>query len=66
MIGTRDLEDYVLVDHHNLNGRGNAGDGPKKNLETLLSEINRQSMVSSKNSKLVKEDIGQVLIIEDN
>ena len=57
MIGTRDLENYVLVDHHNLNGRGNAGDGPK-NLETLLSEINRQSMVSSEISKLVKEDIG--------
>ena len=39
MIGARDLENYVLVDHHNLNGRGNAGDGPK-NLETLLSEFN--------------------------
>ena len=39
MIGARDLENYVLVDHHNLNGRENAGDGPK-NLETLLSEFN--------------------------
>ena len=65
MIGTRDLENYVLVDHHNLNGGGNAGDGPK-NLETLLSEINSQNMVNSKNSKLFKDNLGKVLIIEDN